>query len=86
MTNKELRRLRKTELMELLVDQMKQNEWLQKKLEGQETELKSSNSRLEEERQQYAEKTEQLAEKDRPLHLFAVDGIKIVVVESELKI
>ena len=65
MTNKELRRLRKTELMELLVDQMKQNKWQQKKLEGQETDLKASASRLEEERQQIFERAEQAAEQAR---------------------
>ena len=65
MTNKELRRLRKTELMELLVDQVKQNKWQQKKLEGQETDLKASASRLEEERQQIFERAEQAAEQAR---------------------
>ena len=67
MSNRDLRRLRKTELIELLADQMKSNEWLQKKLEGQETDLKTSNARLEKERQQFAEKTEWLAGKDRLL-------------------
>ena len=65
MTSKELRRLQKTELMELLVDQMKQNEWLQKKLEGQESELKRLESRLNEVRRRQAERAAGAERADR---------------------
>lgn len=67
MTNKELRRLRKTELMELLVDQMKQNEWLQKKLEGQETELQQTGTRPEKSHKQFSEESGQRTEKEERL-------------------